>query len=333
MQTDSPSNNWQETAEKLRKQLLIERLAIALVLLFLLGRWAYGYFAGATCAIVADGKPIVLVENKSLANKLMDEVLQSASGTSEEAKFLQNITIQRRGTGTPLDREAALAVLKAKLTVAADKWAIMIDGKPYVAVDTKEQAGETLELARQKYGSRVDNLLEEPSFKESVKPQIAKVDLRLWRSTPQEAVEVLFRPTGGRPLVHVVKKGEVTSGIAHSYHIRLAEMARLNPGRSLDKLKIGDQLKIAEGKVPLTVVVKDQVSRTESIEPRIESITSVRMYSGKTVTLSPGRPGRRQVKLAIVYENGAERGREVLEETILRNPTPKKVAVGVKPRR
>jgi uncharacterized protein YabE (DUF348 family) len=34
--------------------------------------------------------------------------------------------------------------------------------------------------------------------------------------------------------------------------------------------------------------------------------------------------------VAVTYENGVETGREVLEEVILRQPVPKRIAVGVR---
>lgn len=289
------------------------------------------YFTSSSCVVLADGKPIVVVESGRVANDLLEEVRTSAGGDPKEAEFAQKIEIRRGAARTPVDRESALAILKTKLHVLTDKWVILIDKKPYVAVDTKEQAGEVLELARQRYGKLAPNLAEEPSFKEDVTPQLQKADTRIWRKTPQEAVELLFAPDG-KPSTHIVKSGEVAGAIATEYKMKLADMARLNPGKSLDRLRIGEELRVGVGKTPLTVIVRNRIDRTEPMPFRTESITSTQMYTGKTIMLSPGRPGKRQVKLAVNYENGVETGKEVLEETILRQPVPKRIAVGVRQR-
>ncbi|MDO8683224.1 MAG: G5 domain-containing protein [Armatimonadota bacterium] len=333
METSPVTPDWEKVAASLRRQLLIERLLILLILLFVLGKWGYTYLSSSSCVVLANGAPIVTVENRGVANELLDEVLNSAAGdNAEDAEFAQTIELRRKPSASPLDRESALAILKMKLIVWADKWAVLIDGKPHAALDTKEQAGETLELARQRYGKLAPNLLDEPSFKQNVTVQLQKVDMRKWRKTPIEAAELLFS-SDGKPAIHVVKKGEVASVIAERYDMPLAEMRKLNPGRSLDRLQIGDKLKVGRGNTPLTVVVHDLITRTESIPPPVQSVTSVQMFAGKTTVLTPGRSGKRIAKFQVNYENGVQTGRELLEETIIRQPSPRRIAVGVKPRR
>ena len=318
-------------ARRLRLQLVIERSVIAVILLAAAAAWGYHYLTFSSCAIFADGKRIAVVENKAEAEALLQESLAiGARGIARNPEFAQKIELRRWPTRSGLDRESALAVLKAKLTVQADKWTILIDNRPYAALDTEQQAGEVLEMARQRYGKLAPNLLEEPSFKENVTAQLRKVDLNLWLGTPQEAVEALFTPTGGKPLTHLVQKGDLASTIAEKYGISLADMAKLNPGGSLDRLQIGDQLKIGSGTAPLTVVVRDLITRTETMPYTTESVSSVKMRAGKVAVLSPGRPGKRIVKLAVTYENGLQTGQEILEESILRPPSPRRVAVGIR---
>ncbi|MDO8589493.1 MAG: G5 domain-containing protein [Armatimonadota bacterium] len=332
MKTSRGSLDWESVASRLRRQLLIERAIILLVLLSFLARWGYTYITSSAYAIIADGKPIVVVESKTVANELLDELLHSAGMESDEAEFAQKVELKRMAGRGPMDSESAMAILKAKLRPLGDKWVILIDKQPYVALDAQEQAGETLELARQRFGKLVKNLAEEPSFKENVTVQNQKADLRIWRRAPREAVELLFSPEG-KPSTHAVKSGEIAGEIAEQHGMKLADVQRLNPGKRLNRLRIGERLKVGMGKPPLTVVVRNQISRVEPISAGTESITSVQMYAGKSIVLSPGRSGKRQVRVAVVYENGVETGREILEETILRSPVPRRVAVGVKSRR
>jgi LysM repeat protein len=332
METSPATPNWEEIASRLRRQLLVERTIIAIIVLAILVTWGYTYVTSSACVILADGKPIVVVESKGVADELLTELRSSAGGEAKDAEFAQKVETRRKATRNFVDRESAMAVLKTKLRVLTDKWAILINKQPYAAVDTQEQAGEVLELARQRYGKLAQNLAEEPSFKEDVTTQIQKADIRLWRATPQEAVQLLFSPEG-KASVHIVKRGEVAGAIAEKYDMKLADMQKLNPDKSLDKLQIGDKLRVGVGKTPLTVVVRNQTTRIEPMPYRTESITSVKMYSGKTIVLVPGRTGKRQVKVAETYENGVQTGREIIEETVLRSPSPRRVAVGVKPRR
>jgi len=46
--------------------------------------------------------------------------------------------------------------------------------------------------------------------------------------------------------------------------------------------------------------------------------------------LDQGAPGRRIVRVATIYENGRKVGSEVMDEEVLREPSPRVLAVGIK---
>ncbi len=54
------------------------------------------------------------------------------------------------------------------------------------------------------------------------------------------------------------------------------------------------------------------------------------MYAGERTTVDAGRPGLRDVTYRIVYRNGKETRRVVVDQTVLRKPVPAVVRVGTK---
>jgi uncharacterized protein YabE (DUF348 family) len=103
----------------------------------------------------------------------------------------------------------------------------------------------------------------------------------------------------------------------------------------LHRLSIGDKIHIKAIKAPkakLTVVVRDQSDRTESMAAPTQYINSAKLYTGKSVELSSGRSGLRRVKVATIYENGCKVGSEILSEEIIRKPVARRIAEGMKRR-
>lgn len=324
----------------LKLQLRLERAAIALVVLFFLIRWGYGQLQSRPYAIVANGRLVASVATEEQARTVIDRVKRSVSGGEpSEVTFAEQVTIERAHEGTKvLSPAEAVRVAQETLTPRLNKPTILINDVPVVAVDSKEDAGAVLEAAKQKFGTMVENLMEEPLFKEQVKVQQLSVDPELYKPDIQEALTALISGGGAGSDVYVVSAGDLASQIASRLRMKLSDLQDLNPEKDLDNLQIGDRLRVStkgnsEKKRPrLTVVVRDRGTRTEPIPFRTETISSVKMYAGKELVLSPGKNGLRQVVVATTYENGIKTGSEVLQEVILRNPVPRRIAIGIKPR-
>jgi LysM repeat protein len=176
--------------------------------------------------------------------------------------------------------------------------------------------------------------MEEPQFKEQVDVQEMAVDLDLYRPTEEEALDKLVSGKAASGGVYVVVSGDVASQIASRLGMTLTELEELNPGRNLHRLQIGDKLKVSKSgsaRTPrLTVIVRDMENRTEEIPYRTETVSSVRIRAGRETELSPGRNGLRRVVLAVTYENGVRVGSEIVEETVIREMVPRRVAVGIR---
>ncbi len=322
----------------LRMQLRVERAIIVLVAIFLLARWGHDLLQERPYAILVDDKPVACLTNEQIANRVLTDIKGAVDGVEpSEVSFKERVVVRRapRGTNPQTESEATKAVLET-ISLRVDKYSILVEGVPAVALDSPEDANSVLESAKEMFGSRVANLMEEPSFKEQVDVQSMTVDLSLYRKYREAALDCLLR--GGavsQSGTYMVKEGDVAGAIATKFRMKLSELEALNPNRNLNKLRIGDELKVGEqkpaaGSAPkLTVVVRNQSKRTEVIPFQTETVSSVRMVSGKQVELSPGRNGLRTVTVADTFENGVKKGSEVLEEIITREPVPRRVAIGI----
>jgi len=322
----------------------LERIIFLTIILSLLGRYVVFDLITAPYAIQVDGRSVAFLSSKRAAERVIAEVKGGP-----DARFKEEVTIARGSLhDRAMSEPRAKQLLTRAATVMAEAWVIFIDGKPSIAVPSEEMAASVLNRARDRYGVMASNLMEVPTFKEDVKVQPAYVEAKskIWTDIDAAVSELVGRPaareSAGRDRVHIVKSGDLASRIAQEYGLNLDQLRQLNPGINLDRLQIGDKLIVGsqtenaanqseekQAHPKLTVVVRDAVTLTETIPYRTEIVSSVRMRPGKRVILSPGRPGLRRIKRALIYENGVKTGSEIVEETILRQPMPERVAVGI----
>lgn len=327
----------EKVIRSLKLQLRIERTAIALFFLLLMARWGYGYLQDRPCAILADGKPVAYVAGSEIAAQAIEDVKKTVAGIRPaDVTFAEEVRISKAsGSVKVMTKSEAAKALSEKLSLRVTKYAILVDGTPVVAVDSEDDAVAVLEAAKQKFGSLAKNLMEEPQFKEQIKVQQMSVDPALYRAAEQEALDAILSGGGGHG-VYVVAEGDLAVNVAKRLGISIEELKSLNPGRNLHKLQIGDQIRISTRKGPakprITVVVRNLETRTEKIPYRTETISSIQMYAGKQFEISRGRNGLRKVVIAETYENGVRSGWEVVEETVIQEPAPRRVAMGIRPR-
>lgn len=328
----------EQVIRNLRKQLLIERIIFAVIALILATSWVSARIGSKESLIVVDGKPIVCVQTAKDAEVILEQIKSKAGSNTSEIQFKQEVRVARAPRGmTPVSRHKAIRIVQRFVSPVVSRWAIIADGKPVVAVPSREIAGEALDLAKLKFGKMVENLAEEPQFKENVTVDIAAVSPSMYRKTATEAVDFIFTETTpvSKDGVYTVRQGDMAVSIANRNGINLDDLKKMNPGINLGRLQIDDKIRIkttAPSKPKLTVVVRDQEQRIERIPAPVQSVSSASIYSGKTVELSSGRSGQRKVKAAVIYENGRRTDSEILEEEILRTPSPRRIAVGIKPR-
>ncbi len=328
----------QRLIRNLKLQLRVERTIIAVIAIIVFALWANGRINNTKSLIVVNGKAVACVPSEADALEVLQQVKKKTGCNPAEIEFKEDVVVTRAPRNAqPVSRHKAMRTVERVLSPVVPRWAVIVDGNPVVALPSRTIAGEVLDLAKLKFGKLAANLAEEPQFKENVTVDIAPVNLEIYCKTAEEAVERLFAPgkCSTRDKIYTVKKGDIASSIAARHGISLEKLWRLNPGVNLHRLQIGDKIRVRavqQGKPKLTVIVRDQFDRVETIPAPIQQISSSALYVGKSVELTPGRSGLRKVRIAAIYENGQRTGSEIISEEILREPIPKRVAVGIKPR-
>ena len=143
--------------------------------------------------------------------------------------------------------------------------------------------------------------------------------------------EILTANTNGET-VYEVQAGDTFMQIAIDNGMTMRELEALNPDVDVDRIYIGQLLTVKEEIPFLSVRTVDRLTYEQAIECPVEQVEDSSMYQGDSKVLDPGVEGQSLVTADVIYVNGKEQERDVVETTVLSEPTAKVIAVGTKER-
>ena len=148
--------------------------------------------------------------------------------------------------------------------------------------------------------------------------------------TPKEAVKY-FKTGSVEQEFYAVQKGDVLGSIAKKHNLSMAELLKLNPGINENTLlQIGQKLKVTVEKPLVNVKVVYEKARVEKIDYTKIVKENDLMYKGEKIVKQEGEYGKKKVEYVITELNGNRVEKEVLEETVLSQPSDRVVVVGTK---
>lgn len=147
----------------------------------------------------------------------------------------------------------------------------------------------------------------------------------------EEMRTFLIANTNGQT-TYEVKKGDTFMALAYDNGMTMEEMKNLNPDVDIERLYIGQILNVKEVVPFLSVRTTDEITYSEAIASPVREVKDDNMYEGDSKVLDAGIPGEAMVTADITYVNGTERERNVIDTTVVSEPTEKVIAVGTMPR-
>lgn len=310
-------------------------IAIAVLLLIVLIQWR----SRQPYAVIVRGQIIGWVGSKSIYQHALKMALNEASkmhkgmavnfSEVESGEVLCERHMQRGKVELLTPMELSQLLLK-RLSVSYKATAILVNGKPLVALRDEQSARNVLEAVKAhfaKFALHAGELIKEASFKEKVEVKMMSIPVEIYAIAEDEAIKRLLEG-GEKPVYHQVKKGEVAIAIARKYGVSISELQRLNSGRDLNKLRIGELLLIKPGKPLLTVVTLHQQRLQERIPFKEVRKFVPHLTGGELVIQRRGQEGLKEVIYEVRCENGIEASRSVISERIVKEPVDQIVLVG-----
>ncbi len=128
---------------------------------------------------------------------------------------------------------------------------------------------------------------------------------------------------------YTVRSGDTLWAIARNFSTSVEDLISLNP-RASESIDIGETLRVMAYDPAVTVTTVRRTQYDEEIDYITEIIETEDLYRGKTVIAQKGEDGERHVTADIVKVNGLEVRRDIIEETITKEPVTQIKKVGTK---
>lgn len=143
-----------------------------------------------------------------------------------------------------------------------------------------------------------------------------------------EALNILNGANNKEEGEYVVQSGDTLWAIARKYDTTVDDIVSLNPNAS-EEIKIGDTLRVMAYTPVVTVTTVKRVEYDETIDYTTEVVETKDMYRGKSEIAQSGEDGERHIVADLVKVNGLEVRRDIIEETVTREPVTQIKRVGI----
>lgn len=326
----------EKTTDSLKKKLRRYQIITGVYTLGLLvfaGYYITAHASSPVYEVLINGKPVAAGANEKAIQSLLETIKHDKSnGMSNVSEFVQHVEIKHSlfSRMHPQSIDTLKPILEKKLTLKAKAACIIVNDEPVVAVTRRDDAEAALDKFKARFTEN-KKLASEPHFKEKVWIENAVVDPAGMCENVDEAVDALIGG-GESTSIHKVKDGENAWTISKKYGILPDDLAKLNPGKNIEHLYAGDELKIGQSKPLITVVTTEHRKISQEIPYHTQRRENPSVFQGKEFVIQHGHPGRRQIELQVSCENGVVVQHETERNLILSHSQDQITVVGTKKR-
>jgi LysM repeat protein len=331
--TDRRATRLHGTVSLLRRLLLVS-VALNIILAASLVR---GCLSRSTArAILVDGELVCLVRSERAANDVHDRVLAAKKGDFKgDASFKQKWEDKpwpAKGEKVHTVAEAA-NLLKPRLDVVVEGWAVQVKGRDIVVLPSKEKAEETLSTLKAKFLAEGETLLEAQTFE--VQPTVGRTQV-----APENLLDDIRTATNEllrgaeRPEEYVIKAGDTPYSVAQAHGMSLEKLYQLNPGlkqrAARNAIQPGDKWIVSGPRPTLVVITKKETTRVAPVPFKVVEKPHPTLPKGEKRVLRDGQEGEAKEWIRGTWRNDklVPESRKVMRQEILRDPVDKVVAVG-----
>ncbi len=127
-----------------------------------------------------------------------------------------------------------------------------------------------------------------------------------------------------------VKKNDTGSKIAKRYGMTVEDLRDLNPDLDFDKLKEGQEIKVAKPRTYLTVKLTKEEKRTETLPYSTVTLKDDKKYTSYSEVTQKGSSGEVEYTDSVTYVDGVEVARKNVSKATLKEPVNQRITVGTK---
>ena len=284
-----------------------------------------------------NGRVLGLVKNQEDAIKVLDiasKGLTSEYGVDvqidpkEDITFRKVVIVDR----TVDNMDEVLRKFTYMQDTKATAYAIYVNGKRTVIVDSEQTAEDILSSLRDKYvDPEKADTYDKVYYGQKIK--VKQIDTTLGKlMNKNNAINILDK--GESQLRYTVQLGDTVKSITDSFAMKERLFHELNPNIAGDEgtLEEGSKVSVVYKTPKITVITEKTVTYDKKVKYKVKKVKSKKLYKGVTKVKTKGKYGKKEVTAVVTKENGKEIKRDVLKEKTVKKPVTKVIYVGTKKR-
>jgi murein DD-endopeptidase MepM/ murein hydrolase activator NlpD len=245
---------------------------------------------------------------------------------ANDIEFRKVVTVDR-----DIDNmEEVLSRLTYMKDINVTAYGIFVDGKRAAVLPSQAEADGVLAGLLEKFSKAKDGIrYESVVFQEEVTVQEVSAKLGNLQRASTVSEKMLSDEVSEK--VHVVVAGDSKAEIAKMYGLTVAKLIASNPTIEDRKLKLGDKLTIQQIEPVLHIATVAKATYNVKIPYDTVKKDNPNAYKGNNSVKTKGKNGTTQVVARVIRVNGVETTREILKETVTKEPVTEVILVGSKP--
>ena len=128
--------------------------------------------------------------------------------------------------------------------------------------------------------------------------------------------------------VYLVSRGDSLWEIASNYNLSVDKLKEANPQIEGDLIREGDEISLIVPEPMVNVITVERMVKEENIPFKTEYVYDNSKWRTQSNVIEEGVLGRKEVVYQITRENGEEIDRQIISETVIKEPKNRLVATG-----
>lgn len=298
--------------------------------------------------VYLDGEKVGTVSDKLIIDNWQSQELLKANTeyAGINVKLDNTITYEKevKFKGS-FDNYGTIKELESRLQVQAQGVELIVDGKVVGVVKDQATADRILNKMKDAYipKSAKENVTAASTSSEKNERILELQNIEIKENVTTNEVQVapsevideatmltLLKKGTTEEKIYTVQSGDTISEIAVQFGLSSDELYQLNPQLEGEYINIGDELVVTALTPLITVETEEKLTQVEQINYKVIYKTDSSMYSGERKVVTQGQEGEKRVEYSLVKENGVVIEKQILKETVLKEPVDKVILKGTK---
>ncbi|MCX7883638.1 MAG: peptidoglycan DD-metalloendopeptidase family protein [Caloramator sp.] len=285
-------------------------------------------FKASSYLIKVNNKPIGYVKKLSDVKRILNSI-KSTEGDKATKSINYSRTLEPVKSFLTVDE--AEKVIRCELGLKIQAVAIFANDVEVAKVHDKNTAEKIIQRVKEYYYPKMSNGMIQ-ILSSNIKEKITYKDVLVESKEILNVDDAVKKIVNGRNLEknYIVKKGDTIWDIAIKNNMMLEELKAANPNINIDKIDVGQEIKLAVNQPYLNVEIVAKIKEREEIPFDTKEFQDKNLSKGIRKVKVAGKNGVQDLEKVVTFLNSDTLDEDVVKSTIIRHAVDEVIAVGTK---